>query len=181
MKQKIVKKTDYLSMCMHFNLPISSNQIGTSGENLVVAMLSYYPFFHVYFLDGKAPVEDIFVELSDKETPYPFLVQVKSTTHGVDSQGALHASLTDAKKNELIKRPLPTYLVGVDLDTRDMYICSVFQRKQSFSKIRSRRVVNISDSDGIIREMSLLKNDVVSFWKKTNVCRKKKQFNSRIR
>ena len=117
---------EYAKICAKHNLQVSKNQIGDSGEKILGFALSYFPFFNLYFLDGKASVEDFFGEIADENNPYPFLIQVKTTEQGIDAQNRLLATLPTGKRDKLISRPVPTYLAGIDLQSITLYLCPVF-------------------------------------------------------
>lgn len=161
---KAATGADYARICAKHNLPISKNQIGDSGEKILGFALSYFPFFNLYFLDGKAPAEDFFGEIADETNPYPFLIQVKTTEKGVDAQGRLQATLPKDKRIELANRPVPTYLAGIDLHELKLYLCPVFDPSVAYSTIPPSHVIDFDDLDVWADELALLKRDVIQFW-----------------
>lgn len=81
-------------------------------------------FFKVYFLGEKAPIEDFLVEIRDEEHPYHCLLQVKAAGKGNRYQkgGYVNTPMPDDKLEKLIKRPLPTYVVGADIEDEVVFI-----------------------------------------------------------
>ena len=173
--------TDYARICAKYNLPISKNQIGDSGEKILGFALSYFPFFNLYFLDGKAPVEDFFGEIPDEKNPYPFLIQVKTTEKGEDAKGNLQTTLPRDKKMQLINRPVPAYLAGIDLHKIKLYLCPVFDPSLAYSTILPNHVIDFDDLDKWAYEIALLKEDVIAFWEnQTNATTQKSKYKSKL-
>ena len=56
------------------------NAQGERGESIFKTRITQGDLFAIYFLGEKAPIVDFLLEINDKDTPYPFMVQVKSTT-----------------------------------------------------------------------------------------------------
>ncbi len=159
--------SQYAQLCQQYNIPPSKNDIGESGEKLVAFILCYFPFFRVYFLDGKAPIEDFLAEINDEGTPYPFFIQVKSTTEGVNGAGSLIAHLEEQKRVALINRPIPTYLAGVDLNKQEVYLCPVYDPSVKYGVIPSKHVIKMVDQLNWAKEMDGLRQDVIRFWQQS--------------
>lgn len=173
--------SDYARICAKYNLPISKNQIGDSGEKILAFALSYFPMFNIYFLDGKAPVEDFFGEIADEDKPYPFLIQVKTTEEGVDDKGRLLATLPKEKKDQLIKRPVPTYLAGIDLHKIEVYLCPVFDKGVAYTTIPPSHVITFDSLDDWVDQLQLLKEDVIEYWENCcNGTKVKQTFKSKL-
>lgn len=172
--------TEYARLCAKYNLPIDKNDIGESGEKLVAFVLCYFPFFRVYFLDGKAPIEDFMGEINDEATPYQFLVQVKATTEGTNGVGNLKAQLEESKRLALINRPIPTYLAGVDLNKQEVYFCPVFEKSVKYGVIPAKHVIKVTDLTNWATEMENLKQDVIDYWQQSGALPFKPTYKSKL-
>lgn len=168
----------YARICRLHNLQPDKNAIGTSGENFVAFVLNYFPFFNVFFLDGKAPIEDFFCEINDEGEPYPFLVQVKSTTTGTDDNGNLQTPLPEDKKQKLIARPIPTYLAGVDIDKMEVYLAPVFDPGVKYSTVKPNHVLKLKNRVRMANEIDLLKMDVRQYWYNSGIVAYKPSYQS---
>lgn len=172
--------TEYARLCAQYNLPPKKNDIGESGERLVAFVLCYFPFFRVYFLDGKAPIEDFLGEINDEATPYPFFVQVKATTEGTNRAGNLKAQLEEPKRLALINRPIPTYLAGVDLNKLDVYLCPVFDENMTYGVIPAKHVIKVTDLPNWAKEMENLKQDIIGYWQQSRAITFKPTYKSKL-
>ena len=160
-------------------MPPDPKRLGKSGEFLFSFMFSYFDYFDVYFMGDRTPVIDFILEINDKNTPYQCMVQVKSTSKGVDEHGRLLAKLTETDKKKLISRPLPTYLVGIDLLKLDLYLCPIFDKKIKYSSyIQSVVVFSLYDEAKWQSSLEKLKDDVVNYWKSSGITGKKEQYTS---
>ena len=170
----------YKEVNAQYNLPIDKNDIGESGEKLVAYILCYFPFFRVYFLDGKAPIEDFLGEINNEVTPYPFFVQVKATTEGTNGAGNLKAHLEESKRLAFINRPIPTYLAGVDLNKLEVYFCPVFDVSEKYGVIPAKHVVKVTDLTNWAKEMETLKQDVIAYWQQSGAVIYKPTYKSQL-
>lgn len=114
--------------------------------------------------------------------PYQFLIQVKST-NGINPytirNHRLKTPIKKANLSELIDRPLPSYIAGVDLNTGDVFIVSAFDRNAKFSNsihttfrlIRGNRTRNTL-------QLQQLKTDVNNYWQNLHIDAYKSSFNS---
>lgn len=91
---------------------------------------------------------------------------MKSTTKGYHRKtGYIKAVISNSKLLELIKRPLPTYIAGVDVNNEIVYINPAFDTSVSYSSgmpvshllDRTKQVVSKATLD-------LLIQDVKNFW-----------------
>lgn len=163
---KALTGSEYARICAAHNFPISKNKIGDSGENILGFAMSYFPVFNMYFLDGKAPIEDFFGEIADETNPYPFLIQVKTTEKGTDANGNLLATLPKNKREALVKRPVPTYLAAIDLHKIEVYLCPVFDPNIAYTTVPPTHVITFDDPDAWADIMDILRKDVIHFWEK---------------
>lgn len=116
-------------------MKITTNSI---GEMIVSIRLMEYGLIAVYLLGGNVPAFDILAELipqNKNEKPYQFLVQVKSTLDTnpyVKKNGNIRTPDPDKKLKNLIGRPLPTYVAGVNLNTEEVYLAPAFNNNISY-------------------------------------------------
>ena len=104
------------------NMASNTNIVGDRGENIFRIRITQYGLFSAYFLGEKAPIEDILLEINDDKTPYSCLIQVKTTEQGYNKKKNLKVKVTKKKFEALLKRPLPTYVAGVDLNKEVVFI-----------------------------------------------------------
>ena len=160
--------SDYIDLCKRHNLPISKNGIGASGENIAKAILEYLQAFRVVFLGEKFPVVDFYVEINDAENSYPFMVQVKATT----------SELTKRKHLQLHKKPIPTYVGGVHIDTATLYITPTMTGKVKISTIAPDCVLSLDDKEANLDNVLRIKNDVMAYWDSLDAKNKKAAYKS---
>lgn len=63
--------------------------IGTQGEMLASVILQTDEIFRVQLLGGNVEAFDIYGEINDKQKPYPFLIQVKTTMRNMRTRSAI--------------------------------------------------------------------------------------------
>lgn len=158
----------------------AQNDIGEFGEAIFKARLTQDYNFKVYFMGDKAVAVDFLVEINDTATPYQFLVQVKSTINGYYKKtGFVKAYMPDAKRNDLLLRPLPTYVAGVDVNEEKVYISPVFNNTVSFEKgIPVAHLLSKQDPVATQQTMDLLKRDVIAFWNASGINHYKSSYRS---
>lgn len=158
----------------------NTNSIGDYGETVFKARLTKFEDFIVYFLGDKAPIEDFMCEILDEQTPYQFLVQVKSTTSGYQASGNLDIGVDDDKLLKLQNRPLPTYLAGVDTNTERVYICPAFRMNGRYPSIPVSHKLDLNDELATKATLALLKQDIIHFWQTSNILNHKSNFVSAL-
>lgn len=169
-------------------MKITTNSIGEIGEMIVSIRLMEYGLIAVYLLGGKVPAFDILAELipqNKNEKPYQFLVQVKSTLDKnpyVKKNGNIRTPVPDKKLKNLIGRPLPTYVAGVDLNTNDVYLVPAFDRNKSYKNSIPTNFKLVAEAKNRNNEKQLkcLKADVIKYWQGLNVDRYKPNFLSTL-
>ena len=57
-----------------------TNLIGERGENFATGLLMTDEIFFAKVLGGKVPSFDVYAEVNDDNTPFPLLIQIKTTT-----------------------------------------------------------------------------------------------------
>ena len=167
-------------------MALSTNVIGDIGEMEVSSRLMETGLFIVFLLGGKVPAFDLLVEIvpHGQEKPYQFLIQVKSTDEANPYTKRTHRIKTPVpgkKLKALVNRPLPTYIAGVDLTTRDIYIVSGFDRKAGYSSsIPTSFKLSLGNKAANITQLQRLKDDVIDFWHGLNVDVYKPSFHSAL-
>ena len=112
-------------------MPINKDALGERGEAIFRLLITEFdgapgPAFRPYFLGDKWPVADFIVELIGvtAATPY-FFVQVKATRAGYTKQRRrLRITVNSGSVASLAAYPAPTYIVGIDEETREGFLVS---------------------------------------------------------
>ena len=144
--------------------------IGTQGEMLACVILQTGELFRVQLLGGNVEAFDIYAEINDKDHPYPFLIQVKTTdkpnrfnSHGIDTP------VPDEKLKWLIDRQVPTYVAGFDLRELNMYLAPAFNMRASYKGgIPVNHKLELCNRYSAAGELRLLKRDVMNYWQRMN-------------
>lgn len=156
------------------------NSIGIRGESIFTTRITQGNIFNVYFLGDKAPIVDFLVEINDAKTPYAFMVQVKSTIRGYNTAGNLKVGVIKDKYKALLKRPLPTYIAGVDINTETVYICSAFYDKRYVKSLPTKYKLKFTSPATTAKVLDLLKKDVIKYWQDSKTTSRKKKFKSSL-
>ncbi len=142
-----------------------SNHIGVRGESIFMTRIIEFDLIEGFFLGDKAPIVDFYMDIIDGDESYQFLVQVKSTTLGYNSNGELKVSVPETKYRKLQKKKLPTYIAGVDVNNEVVYICSAFQEGKVISSMPVKHCLKKSRPIRTKKTLELLRNDVIRYWK----------------
>lgn len=172
--------SNYLDLCKEHNIPVSANVIGSSGENIAKAILEFFPVFRVVFLGEKFPVVDFYVEIEEDNKSYPFLVQVKATTSELTKRKYLRVSVPKGKYESLHKKPIPTYVGGVHLDSSTLYITPTITGKEKISSIAPTCILSLDNQEKTLESVTRIKYDVIAYWDSLNAFEKKLKFKSSI-
>lgn len=156
------------------------NSIGLRGESIFTTRITQGNIFNVYFLGDKAPIVDFLVEINDSKTPYAFMVQVKSTIRGYNKVGNLKVGVVKDKYKALLKRPLPTYIAGVDVNTETVFICSAFYDKSYIRSLPTKNKLKFTSPATTAKVLDLLKQDVIKYWQNSKMTNQKKKFKSSL-
>ena len=149
---------------------MSNNEIGDLGEAVFNVEMTRDYIFRPRHLGEKWPVSDFYVELIGPKEHFFFIVQIKSTTQGLDKSGNLKIQATQKKITELNAYFCPTYLAGVDVKTESVYLIAINEDSQN--AISKLPTVFKLDS----KNKRLLFDDVKSFWENTNLRNYKDNF-----
>jgi len=120
---------------------LTTDQIGDLGELIAAAALSRpvlgkykRPLFKATHLGGKYKAVDFVVDVlgPNANSLGIFFVQVKSTfAHVKHARSRLPVKVDLQKHNCMVRLPIPTYLIGVELRTERAYIVSAFAPRQT--------------------------------------------------
>ena len=148
----------------------NTNEIGALGESIFNLAISRGLIFRPRHLGEKWPSSDFYVELEGLKERLFFIVQVKSTTKGLDSKGNLKVKANKRKLQELNAYYCPTYLAGVNTKTEEVYLIAINKNKRKdISKLPTKFKL---DKDNI----KLLYDDVKKFWKNSGIKTYKNSF-----
>jgi hypothetical protein len=147
---------------------LSQDQIGDLGELLAAAALSRpvggrfnRPLFRATALGGKYPTADFLVDLlaPNGSASGFFLAQIKATAAETDSRKRLPITIPIRKFNALVRLPVPTFLIGVDLRSERSYLVAAARKRQR-PVSGAAKVYCLSDDSVRID----LYKEVQSFW-----------------
>lgn len=155
-----------------------TNIIGDIGENITATRLGKTKIFIVYLLGGKTPLFDLLIEINDEEKPYQALIQVKTASQQnkyTQDGSRIKTPITSEKLFKLIKKPMPTYVCGVDLDDEKIFIAPAFDSALRYPSVPTNRMVDKTDSLGTLNR---LKEDIINFWETNRINELKTEYNS---
>lgn len=153
------------------------NIIGSRGEMLATAILMTGQIFYAELLGGKVPSFDVYVEIFDMDKPYPFLVQIKTTTMtDMYNQSSIKTPVPDDNLIALTNRPIPTYVAGFDMLQNILYIAPAFSGTEHYPSIPIVHKVELSNPAAAEIELRKLKDDVLAFYDNNNIPTIKKSY-----
>lgn len=144
----------------------SSNQIGTIGEWIAAVGISRAverefrrPLFRAAILGEKHPLADFLVDVLDDggQAAGFFLVQVKSTFSSSPRTRRASLAIPESTNRALAHFPVPTYLLGVELGTRSIFLAGIAPKQEIRGGATIGRRYPLSDDDvlvGLYREVS---------------------------
>lgn len=137
---------------------MKNNEIGELGEAIFNVEISRDYMFRPRHLGEKWPSSDFYVELIGPKEHIFFIVQVKSTTQGLDKKNNLKIQAPATKLQELNRYYCPTYLAGVNVNTDDVYLIPInTSRRKNIGKLSTAFILNTANR-------KLLFDDVKDFW-----------------
>lgn len=160
-----------------------TNIIGDNGERWAAIRLTQGQLFDVIELGGKTPAFDLLCRINDPQKPYQFLVQVKATEQvnrfTKKPPIRIKTPVPTKKYRPLQRRPLPTYIAGVDNVTGDVYIAKAFQTANIYGSTVPT-VYHLSQNNLLQSSiyLNMLKRDVLAYWDGLNIQNYKSSFNS---
>jgi len=150
---------------------ITTNVVGGAGENLTALRLEKDGYFKVYFLGEKAPIEDFLIEILDEAHPYHCLLQVKST--GMDERylknGNIMTPVPKEKLQKLVHRPLPTYVVGADVEDEVVFIAPATNENKEYPSIPTGFRLDNKDKAIRIANLEKLRDDIIRYWEESDI------------
>lgn len=151
------------------------NDIGNLGESIFNVAITRDYIFRPMHLGEKWPISDYYIELIGTKEVYFFIVQVKSTELGLNSQGNLKVKLPKKKLHQLNSYYCPTYFAGVDSMTEEVYLTAIHRNsRKGFSSLPTQFKL-----DTVNRKK--LYDEVVEFWTNTNLRKYKRDFKYKIK
>lgn len=150
------------------------NEIGDLGEAIFNVEISRDYLFRPRHLGEKWPSSDFYVELIGPKEHFFFIVQVKSTSQGLDKSGNLKVKATSKKIKELNSYYCPTYLAGVDVNNSNVFLIPINKAKRKdLNKLPTTFQLNSANRQ-------LLFDDVKDFWENTDIKDYKNKFKHSI-
>jgi len=150
------------------------NEIGTLGENIFNLAISRNYKFRSMHLGEKWPISDFYVELIGTKRTMFFVVQIKSTDQGLNSNGNLKINLPKIKLHSLNSYYCPTYLAGVNNLTEKVYLKSI--NRKSHKGISSLPLIFELNKVNL----DLLYDEVIEFWSNSNIEKYKSSFKHKM-
>lgn len=150
---------------------ITTNVVGGAGENLTALRLEKDGYFNVYFLGEKAPIEDFLLEIRDEEHPYHCLLQVKSTEmkERYHKNGNIITPVPEDKLKKLLHRPLPTYVVGADVEDEVVFIAPAYKNDVEYPSIPTKIRLDNNDKALRIANLEKLRDDIIRYWEESSI------------
>lgn len=150
---------------------ITTNVVGGAGENLTALRLEKDGYFKVYFLGEKAPIEDFLIEILDEAHPYHCLLQVKSTSmeERYHKNGNIITPVPNDQLLKLIHRPLPTYVVGADVEEEVVFIAPANNDSKKYPSIPTSFRLDNKDKALRIANLEKFRDDIIRYWEESNI------------
>jgi hypothetical protein len=146
---------------------VAREDIGERGQWLFSFLMTDLcgrddPFFRPRFLDDRYPTFDYIVEVVDRPA-YFFFVQVKGTTLGYTvKERRLRVQVTQDDIDQMVDCPVPTYVVGIDVNDGGGFLLSVNEARDSVASLTTRFRIDC----GVLEQ---LRDEVIDFWSSRNM------------
>jgi hypothetical protein len=120
--------------------PLTPDQIGRLAELVAATDLSrpvmgryHRPLFRATWLGDKYPAVDFLVDvLGRKDTSLGFFfAQVKGTAPARAQAARLSIDVPRERFNQLVRLPVPTYLIGVDVNAEVSYLVAAHRSRRA--------------------------------------------------
>ena len=153
---------------------MDKNAIGELGEAIFNVEISRDLMFRPRHLGEKWPSSDFYVELIGPNEHFFFIVQVKSTSRGLDRSKYLKSKATAKKLRDLNRYSCPTYLAGVDINTNEVYLIPINKSlRRDLNKLPTSFALNKVNRRALF-------DDVYDFWTNSGLKTYKQNFNHNI-
>lgn len=118
--------------------------------------------FRATRLADKYPTFDFLVDIlgPDHDSRGVFFVQVKGTTRATQASPRIPIAVGADRFNRMVEAPVPTYLVGVDVNRRATYIVAAHRRRTAKVSSITREFPLGSDAVKLA-----LHDEVAEYWK----------------
>lgn len=155
--------------------------IGKIGEHLSTILLLKEGCFDVELLGGVCPAFDLLCTIKDKAKPYMFIVQVKAMETGKFTKKVpicIKTPVPGEKLKWLANRPLPSYIMGVDISKNEAYIAPAFDNSITYTNIPTKYKMELSNVPALCRLLNDIKDEVIRYWDGNNISDYKHKFKS---
>ncbi len=155
--------------------------IGTSGEMFVSGTLQIGELFQIKLIGGVTEAFDLYGEINDRQQPYPFLIQVKTTAQDDRyNANSIKTPVPDEKLKWLANRPIPTFVAGYDLIEHRMFIAPAYNTKTTYPSIPLLHEVNLLNHTAAVSILNQLKRDIINYWQRLNIANYKDYYISQL-
>lgn len=159
--------------------------IGANGERNAAIRLTQGQLFDVIELGGNTPAFDLICRINDSSKPYHFLVQVKATETKIfttTTPKRIKTPVPQIKYKPLQLRPVPTYIAGVNNLNGDVYIAPAFEPVNKYGgSVPTTYILSQGEKKESLRNLELLKQDVIDYWEGLNIQTYKSSFKSALK
>jgi hypothetical protein len=156
---------------------VKREYIGKRGERIFEVLIMDFcggpqPLFDPIFFGDKFRTLDYYVELVGAQTRRYFFIQVKSTRQGYSvSKGKrrLRVNVTQEDVDRMVAFPAPTYVVGIDEQTRQGYLLAVNEARRGIAGLPTTYPLTCAS-------MHRLWHEVNEFWSNRDMVLKNSYF-----
>ena len=96
------------------------------------------------------------------------------------NSSSIKTPVDDAKLQSLVKRPIPTYVGGLDMNNNILYLASAFSGKEHYPSIPLNHKLELFNPQAAVAELQLLREDVIRFYDSNNIPNQKINFKSSL-
>lgn len=155
--------------------------IGSSGEMFVSGTLQIGELFQIQLIGGVTEAFDLYGEVNDRQHPYPFLVQVKTTAQDERyNANSIKTPVPDEKLKWLADRPIPTFVAGYDLIEHRLFLAPAYNIRTTFPSIPLLHEVNLLNPTAAVGTLNQLKRDIINYWQRLNISNYKEYYISQL-
>lgn len=160
---------------------LDNTSIGKLGEHISSMFLLRDGLFDIENLGGVVPAFDLLCTIKDKAKPYMFIVQVKAMAVGEFTKRGdicIKTPVPTKKLKWLADRPLPSYVMGVDVKLSEAYIAPAFDRNKLYANIPIKYKMTMNDEPALKSLLQDIKDEVIRYWDGNNISTYKQSFKS---